>query len=213
MKLDKDGQPLANFNAAANIDKAIEHLVGLCGGLVADQHLNDQEIFFLRNWITDHPDICGRWPGNVINDRVSSILADGVITDDERSDLLDTLNQLLGSPAENGVTDGMSTELPVTKNAVITLPCSVFCLTGKFITGTRQKCEDLVIRCGGQVESGVTLRTNYLVIGDLASRDWKFSSFGRKIESAIKYRESGKSDVAILSEQMWVESLKSHSVI
>jgi len=107
----------------------------------------------------------------------------------------------------------MSTELPVTKNAVITLPCSVFCLTGKFITGTRQKCEDLVIRCGGQVESGVTLRTNYLVIGDLASRDWKFSSFGRKIESAIKYRESGKSDVAILSEQMWVESLRTHGVV
>ncbi|WP_316675801.1 hypothetical protein [uncultured Tolumonas sp.] len=64
-----------------------------------------------------------------------------------------------------------------------------------------------------KVESGVTLRTNYLVIGDLVSRDWKFSAFGRKIEKAIEYRDNGKSDVAILSEQMWVESLRTHGVV
>ena len=211
MFLDKDGQPFASFNAKANIDKAIENLLGLCGGLAADQHLNDQEIFFLRNWLDDHQQLRDVWPANVIGERVFSILADGTISDDERKDLLETLNQLLGSPQEIGTTSGVSSSLPVTPNAVVSYP-SVFCLTGKFVSGTRSKCEDLVVRCGGTPESDVTKKTNYLVIGDLASRDWKFSSFGRKIERAMELRGKGQ-EISILSEEMWMNDLKASGVV
>ena len=211
MKLDKDNQPGANVNKKANIDKSIENLLGLCGGLVADQHLNDHEIFFLRNWLDDHALIRDCWPANVLGDRVLSVLADGVINDDERSDLLGTLNQLLGSPHEIGTSSGVSSSLPVTPGAVVSYP-AFFCLTGKFVTGTRSKCEDLVVRCGGTPESDVTLKTNYLVIGDLASRDWKFSSFGRKIERAMDLREKGQ-QISILSEEMWMVGLKSNGVV
>lgn len=211
--LDNDAQPIAYFNAAANIDKAIEHLLGLCNGMSADQYLNDDEIHFLRNWISDNKNIVDQWPCNIIYQRITSILADGIITDEERADLLDTLNGLLGSPVLNGVTSGMSTDLPITPDAEIIIPGSVFCLTGKFITGTRKKCEDMATNAGALTSSSVTLKTDYLVIGDLSSRDWKFSSFGRKIEKAIEYRDSGKSDVAIISEQMWLERLASCDVI
>lgn len=211
--LDDDAQPVAYFNASANADKAIEHLLGLCNGISSDQHLNDDEIHFLRNWISDNQSIVDKWPCNIIHDRLSSILADGIITDDERADLLETLNGLLGSPVLNGVTSGMSTDLPITPDAEIIIPGSVFCLTGKFITGTRKKCEDMVTSAGAFTSSSVTLKTDYLVIGGLSSRDWKFSSFGRKIEKAIEYRDSGKSDVAIISEQMWLDSLKACGVI
>ena len=210
--LDNDAQPIAYFNASANADKAIEHLLGLCNGIASDQYLNDNEIHFLRNWISDNKNIVDKWPCNIIHDRLSSILADGIITDDERADLLETLNCLLGSPVLNGVTSGMSTDLPITPDAEIIIPGSVFCLTGKFITGTRKKCEDMVNSAGALTGSSVTLKTDYLVIGDLSSRDWKFSSFGRKIEKAIEYRDSGKSDVAIISEQMWLDSLKACGV-
>lgn len=211
--LDSDAQPVANFNSAANIDKAIEHLLGLCNGMASDQHLNDSEIHFLRNWILDNQNITSQWPCNVIHDRITSILADGVITDDERTDLLETLNGLLGSPVLNGVTSGMSTDLPITPDTTVFVPGSVFCLTGKFITGTRKKCEDLVNDAGGFTGSGVTLKTDYLVIGDLSSRDWKFSSFGRKIEKAIEYRDGGKSNVAIISEHMWLDGMKEFGII
>ena len=113
-RLDDDAQPKAYFNAEANADKAIEHLLGLCNGIASDQHLNDDEIHFLRNWISDNQNITTRWPCNVIHDRITSILSDGIITDDERTDLLETLNGLLGSPVLNGVTSGMSTDLPIT---------------------------------------------------------------------------------------------------
>lgn len=211
--LDDDAQPIAYFNTSANADKSIEHLLGLCNGIASDQYLNDDEIHFLRNWISDNQNIVDKWPCNIIHDRLSSILADGIITDDERADLLETLNGLLGSPVLNGVTSGMSTDLPITHDAEIIIPGSLFCLTGKFITGTRKKCEDMVNSAGALTGSSVTLKTDYLVIGDLSSRDWKFTSFGRKIEKAIEYRDSGKSDVSIISEQMWLDSLKACGVI
>lgn len=81
-------------------------------------------------------EIRNAWPANVIGERIFSILADGTITDDERKDLLETLNQLLGSPQDIGTTSGVSSSLPVTPDAVVSYP-SFFCLTGKFITGTR----------------------------------------------------------------------------
>lgn len=212
MYLDKDGQPAPMINAKANIDKAIEHLLGLCSGMTADQHLNDHEIIFLRHWLADNEIIRARWPANVLSERIETVLADGVITDAERSDLLETLNQLLGDPQQLGTTSGISTSLPVTPDAQVNPLGTYVCLTGKFITGTRKKCEDIVLSTGGTPEGDVTLKTNYLVIGDLASRDWKFSSFGRKIEKAMELREKGQ-QIAILTEEMWISGLKSCGVV
>jgi hypothetical protein len=41
-----------------------------------------------------------------------------------------------------------------------------------------------------------------LVIGVFASRDWANTNFGRKIERAVKLRDSG-SGLAIISEEHW----------
>ena len=45
---------------------------------------------------------------------------------------------------------------------------------------------------------------NYLVIGTLASRDWRFSSHGRKIEKAVKLRGQGV-PIRIISERVWLK--------
>ncbi|MDX7612147.1 BRCT domain-containing protein [Aeromonas caviae] len=42
-----------------------------------------------------------------------------------------------------------------------------------------------------------------LIVGSLASRDWMFTSHGRKIEAAIKNREEGH-DIRIINEEDWV---------
>lgn len=49
----------------------------------------------------------------------------------------------------------------------------------------------------------VTKKVNYLVIGELASRDWVASSHGRKIEKALVFKEKGV-PVMMLSEKDWV---------
>lgn len=47
----------------------------------------------------------------------------------------------------------------------------------------------------------LTLDVDYLVIGELGSTDWRHSTFGRKIETALKYQKESKSKVKIISEE------------
>ena len=82
----------------------------------------------------------------------------------------------------------------------------VYVFTGKFAWGTRRDCEREVVTRGGACDSNVTKRTGYLVIGTFGSRDWVHTAFGRKIDKAVSYRQSGAS-VRIVAEGHWANAL------
>ena len=44
---------------------------------------------------------------------------------------------------------------------------------------------------GAQTNSSINKSVNYLVIGTLASRDWLYTSHGRKIEKALLLKRGG----------------------
>jgi hypothetical protein len=56
------------------------------------------------------------------------------------------------------------------------------------------------------VQQSVTQKTDYLLLGSMASADWKHSSFGRKIEKACEYRAKGL-PIAIVAEDYWASRL------
>src|SRR4051812_33737808 len=75
-------------------------LVGLAEGLIADTQLNDSEIRFLDRWLDKHDAASCEWPGDVLHARVREVLADGIITEEERVYLLKTLSMLVGGHLE-----------------------------------------------------------------------------------------------------------------
>lgn len=189
------------------LKRSCESLLGIAAGVLADQELNDTEIGFLDLWLRDHADIATTWPGEVIHRRVSAALQDGVITEDEREHLKDTLSALIGGTLEEtGAAGGLSTTLPLDEVDAVAIDGSSFCFTGQFLYGTRKKCEQAVAELGGRALSSVRQDLDYLVIGELASRDWAHSSHGRKIEKAKTYQQKGCS-IAIVSEQVWIHAL------
>jgi NAD-dependent DNA ligase len=80
-----------------------------------------------------------------------------------------------------------------------------FCLTGDFIYGPREVCEEAISRRGGIVGS-VTKKLRYLVVGGRGSKEWKHGSFGLKFEKAVQYRRAG-SPILIVREDCWASSL------
>ena len=66
------------------------------------------------------------------------------------------------------------------------------------------------MKLGGNVLDAVLVSLDYLVIGTMASREWKQSSFGTKIEKAIDFQKKGYG-ILIVSEEAWVQSLGSSS--
>jgi NAD-dependent DNA ligase len=100
----------------------------------------------------------------------------------------------------------MSTELPFTKPPpTIDFVDRAFCFTGKFFSGTRSWCEEQVARRGAHC-GAITRDLNFLIIGEIGSRDWIHSTHGRKIEKAIEYNERGCS-IGIIGEQYWHAAL------
>lgn len=207
-RLDDDGQPITRaFNWHRNLKKSLESLLGLCQGMLADNRLNAEEILFLDAWLKDNEEIARAWPGDVIAQRVRTILADGAVTEEEAEDLKDTLARMLGGTLqESGSACGMATRLPVDDVDRIVFDDRVFCLTGKFIYGPRRKCEEAILDHGGKISCGVVKNMDYLIVGTLASRDWAYTSHGRKIEKAVSYRDDG-AKILIVAEERWTKFL------
>jgi hypothetical protein len=200
--LDRHGQPLNRaLNADRRCDRAINELLGMVKGILLDGEVNDKEIHGIELWLDDNAEAAILWPIDVLLRRINHIYEDGRVDDQERAELKDLLEQIVGgAPLEMG--QRHSTALPLTKpEPDVIFDQNVFVLTGKFWYGTRKDCEREIQWRGGRCASEVTLQTSYLVIGGLASVDWLYTTHGRKIEKAVEY--AGKCPLAIVSEEWW----------
>ena len=80
-----------------------------------------------------------------------------------------------------------------------------FLFTGTCVFGTRRECQEQVELLGGVNARGVTKSLDYLVLGTYVTDSWVHESFGRKIEKAVEYRDSGV-PIVIMSEEQWLEA-------
>lgn len=189
------------------ISKSFSQLSGIVSGIVADGHLHDMEIMYLRTWLTENSELRETWPASVIWRRINETLRDGVIDEQERAQLMDCLMQLSTDRfAETGSSSAEPMPLPIEDSVTVTLQNTAFCLTGTFVFGTRAACERATLKAGGTVADSVTKNVDVLVIGTLVSPAWHQTSYGRKIERAMGLQESGH-PIEIISEARWVAAL------
>jgi len=71
----------------------------------------------------------------------------------------------------------------------------------------KKECQKLIEAKGGEVTDRVNRFVHYLVEGTMSSQDWKYSSFGRKIERAVESRNEKGFPIRIVSEEMWLGAL------
>jgi NAD-dependent DNA ligase len=191
---------------ANDMKRCLGALLGIAQGMVCDGQLNDGEIHFLNDWLTANDEICVGWPGDIIHQRIKCVLADGVITEAERTYLLDTLHELIGGTAETLTAPNHVTQFAFDDVPVCEFHGMRFCLTGDFVYGPRDLCEREIENRGGIPANSVTKALRYLVIGDRGSVEWKHGSFGTKVEKAQEYKRKG-SPILIVREERWVSSL------
>lgn len=199
--------PMLRYRLPQWRDRAMNELLGICKAIICDQQVSDAEAVMLADWLQANPQIATEWPASVLSKRLARIFEDGSIDHEERADLEELLRQTVGEKRD--ATDAMvrSTLLACDDPApFIEYTGRVFVCTGKFVAGTRKAVEALIQEQGGATEPALTRRTNYLVIGALASEAWVMSTHGRKIEEAVALRGSGH-PVAIVSEEHWSTSL------
>lgn len=187
--------------------KAMQNLLGICSGICADQNINDQEIAYLRTWILEHPSVADQWPGCAIKNKIDSILVDGIVTADERESLLSSLRELTGNFFNStGAAVPEGPAIPIDDDPTIFFKNMTFCFTGQFMYGTRAACERVILNLGAMPVDRVSKKLDYLVIGSMIEPSWAHTTYGRKIEMAVNYREQG-AELSIVSERQWFDAV------
>jgi NAD-dependent DNA ligase len=187
-------------------DKAIDELIGLSKGLIADGVLTEEECDYLKKWLHTNSRHRDTFPISVLYSRVCEMLTDGLFDEDERRELFDLLLQITAFSTEEVIDREGPTPLPVTPNATILFHDKVYCFTGTFSFGPRKKCQDAATSCGARILDTVRQDLDYLVIGSIGSERWAHSHFGRKIERALHFQKNGF-PIVIIDEATWTKSL------
>lgn len=193
-----------------SIEKAIQHLIAMLQGIMADGYINEREMRHLKAWLRRTHHIHDVWPADILVRRMRDILADGTVTREELTHLQEMIIKITGGGfQEHGTITGVVTrawELECTTPAGIDFDGQTFVLTGAFLFGTRKLCESEITMRGGLTAGTITLKTRYVVVGSEASRDWINSSHGRKLERAMELKRDGQS-IDIITESEWASAL------
>lgn len=187
------------------VEDGINELLGLLLGISSDSKLTDGEFTHLDTWLSLNSHLSDKWPANVLIERIKEIKKDGIVDEDEKEDLLETLKQITGQRfEETGATEGATAEVFSDDISEFSHNNIKICFTGKFVCGTRKACEKSASEQGALIAKSITKDLDVLVLGTLASRDWRFTSYGRKIEKALNYQKKGQK-IIILSERTWLK--------
>lgn len=166
---------------------------GFCAGIACDNRINLREVERLIEETSAVASVCA-------DPRVASIeraarlaIADGQITPDEQADITRWIARLVGDSASdtglatfgNGCAVG---EEYLTSPEAIVFNGSCFVVTGQFSIAPRKVLVSLIAERGGVVKPAVTRDTEYLVVAAAASRDWRFSHAGTKLQHALELR-------------------------
>ena len=188
------------------LKQSLGELLGLARGLMADEELSDSEIHFLHDWLQDRYAMTSSFPGNVIHERIKDVLEDGVVTEEERSHLVETLNMLIEDRLDDLAEQVDLTELWFDEVGLIDFNNKNFCLTGNFVYGPKEVCQTAIEKRGGVVSSSVGDDSEFLVVGGLGVDEWRSGGLGSKIESAMRLR-AGRKSLKIIPEDSWVANL------
>lgn len=187
---------------AADAD-AINQLLGLLTGISADSYINLQETQYLRQWLAENAHLRNTFPASMVHDKIDEILADGIVTDEERTELLTMLRGIVGNQFETtGIACGLSTEFCTQQIESLDHTGRTFCITGTLSSGPRNHAIELITERGGLFHPRITKKLDVLIIGTIASPDWRFTSHGRKIEYAIELQTKGQ-NLLIINERTW----------
>jgi NAD-dependent DNA ligase len=186
-------------------DRAVDELIGLCRGILADGSIVAPEAVFLRDWLAGHAHLMHEYPFNVIASRVCDALGDDVLEADEERDLIELCLQITGNPEvlhPVAAASKASTCLPfLDPPPEIMFDGTCFLISGIFSFGTRKDVTREIVMRGGTVRDAIANSVDLLVVGSLQSTAWAHSTHGRKIEEAVKR------GIPIVSETHWASFL------
>ncbi len=83
-----DHRSYFRFTSKARLNKSVNALIGIVEGIVIDGQINPLELDYLNLWLVEHEAVREQHPFNELVPVVTTAVADGVLTEEERADIL-----------------------------------------------------------------------------------------------------------------------------
>jgi BRCA1 C Terminus (BRCT) domain len=83
-----DYRPYYRFTGRARLEKALNTLIGLIEGISIDGVINDKEVAYVEAWLNDNRELQYSHPFTELMPVVEAAIADGILTEDERQNIL-----------------------------------------------------------------------------------------------------------------------------
>ncbi len=202
------------FNEFYNsITSTIQQLQGILHGLLADNQLSPVEIDKLNSWIEEHTFLRGTYPFDEVDSLLVSVLADGIITQDEINMLIAYFGNFVDTKISYNINEfdiktlqnNYSVSGICAVSPEIILEKKTYCFTGTSNKATRKEIADLIQSKGGIFHNSITKKTDYLIVGNDGNPCWAFSCYGRKVEKAMQERKKGSKIIIVHENDFWDE--------
>lgn len=196
-------------------------LHGILSGIVADKKITEDEIKGLEDWLLDYEDLKQWWPMNEISAMIKDIMEDGRIDKKEHRRLSEYFHDFVELPLEHvkihdeeymfnrHLRSHSPFFKPIAsickKDPKITFQDNYFCFTGPAVSGSRKDLSSIVKTLGGMATNTIINNLDYLVIGAQSSPAWIYSTYGRKIETAMQ-KNKFKNQVNIIQEKDFIKA-------
>lgn len=95
------------FSGKANFEKSVNSLIGIIEGVTIDSKITKDEITFLELWINDHKIKTDVHPFSELLPVVQKAILDGVLSEEEKEDILWLCNKLTSTSYFNEATGDM----------------------------------------------------------------------------------------------------------
>lgn len=100
----QDHEPYYKFTTRSIMDKSINSLLGIIEGISIDSNINLDEINFLTLWLAEHRDFQTKHPFNELMPVISTAIADGLLTEEEKQDIIWLCDRLRSSDYYDQIT-------------------------------------------------------------------------------------------------------------
>lgn len=205
--MDYTGISSMKFKYKGRTRRGLKELFSLCEGFLKDDEITLDELVELVQWCEQYVDnVCEADIfmefANELNEVIANSAENGLTASDYKS-IKDIIVKFLAKRPKNLIDEVVLSDTPFDEPMPdVIFKDKIFVLTGVFVSvGNRKEMENLITMRGGIVEKRATLKTDYLVVGEVANTNWKFGNFGNKINSVLDNKRVYGTKTAIISEQ------------
>lgn len=146
------------------------------------------DLMSVKEFIDEHGELAGNYPYDDVKDITDKINETAKYSTEALSDMISSLISFSDPVYSKEIVKGN-----------ISLVDKKVVLTGEFSRGSKDSISAGLTQLGAEIKSGVSSKTDILVVGSLGSQDWVCGSYGGKVKKAMELKAKG-SDILVIGE-------------